>query len=134
MRQWKQRLQRRLAGQNSAAASRRHRPRRLRTPTRLDQRSVPQGRHRRRLTCRLDFRKRRGTLRGGSAGEKTGDDLVGVSEGVDPPLGACVADKGGGVGEAMRDEVATGLMEAEERVDRRGSGGGRGGLCMDQTV
>ncbi|KAG5528605.1 hypothetical protein RHGRI_029331 [Rhododendron griersonianum] len=46
----------------------------------------------------------------------------------------CVAEKGGGVGEAMRYEVAAGLTEAEERVDRRGSGGGRGGLCMDRAV
>ncbi|KAG5540978.1 hypothetical protein RHGRI_021013 [Rhododendron griersonianum] len=35
---------------------------------------------------------------------------------------------------AMRYEVAAGLTEAEERVDRRGSGGGRGGLCMDRAV
>ncbi|KAG5542341.1 hypothetical protein RHGRI_022023 [Rhododendron griersonianum] len=56
---------------------------------------------------------------------KGGGRSGGVSEGVDPPPGACVAEKGGGVGEAMRYEVAVGLTEAEERVDRRGSGGGR---------
>ncbi|KAG5542106.1 hypothetical protein RHGRI_021833 [Rhododendron griersonianum] len=67
-------------------------------------------------------------------GEKTRDDLVGVSKGVDPLPGACVAEKGGVVGKAMRDEVAAGLTEAEEREDRRGSDGGRGGLCIDRTV
>ncbi|XP_058192485.1 uncharacterized protein LOC131309843 isoform X2 [Rhododendron vialii] len=49
-------------------------------------------------------------------GEEMGDDLVGVIEGVDPPPGACVAEKGGGVG------------EAEERGDKVVEGGE---ACVD---
>ncbi|KAH7855153.1 hypothetical protein Vadar_021820 [Vaccinium darrowii] len=47
--------------------------------------------------------------------EKLGDDLVGVREGVDSPPGDCMAEKGGGLGEVMGDEVVAGLTEAKER-------------------
>ncbi|KAH7858233.1 hypothetical protein Vadar_021574 [Vaccinium darrowii] len=68
--------------------------------------------------------------------EKPGDDLVGVREGVDPPPGACVAEKGSGVGEVMGDEVAAGLTEAEERmgdkvVDGREGAEEGGEACVD---
>ncbi|KAG5523348.1 hypothetical protein RHGRI_035239 [Rhododendron griersonianum] len=70
-------------------------------------------------------------------GEETGDDLVGVIEGVDPPPGACVPEKGGVVGETEErgDKlVAPGLTEAEERGDKVVEGGDPvegGEACVD---
>ncbi|XAR67713.1 hypothetical protein NMG60_11002589 [Bertholletia excelsa] len=49
---------------------------------------------------------------------ESSDTLVGISEGIEPPSGSCSNEKGGGLPDVVGDEVAAGLTEAKEMVDK----------------
>ncbi|KAG5514982.1 hypothetical protein RHGRI_036130 [Rhododendron griersonianum] len=63
---------------------------------------------------------------------KGGGRSVGVSEGVDPPPRACVAEKGGGVGEAMRIPKGKGGSGRKQLAVNKRKGGGAGTVRIEE--